>query len=346
MPASIPVDNTLGALFVGAVLSSIIYGVTWLQVYSYYNSHCSKDRWPLKLFVAFLMLVDTVNLVFNTHMTYHIGVTNFGDYQSNTFKPWSQPATTLSAVILDLFVQHYYAYRIYRLGECSSYLPTAISLISKITFNIGICMFIFHYLWVAKALLSSAYATQVLKHIHEPGNRLEGLFIATLSCDVLCDVLITFGMIYSLLSKRTQVRRTNVLNLVAVYSLNCGALHLVFSISCLALLAKDRDTLVYVPCSFIMTRLYPCAVMSILNSRDDLRDMLDGPGGVVATSTQLKVCTATPVLRDAQDTKDVTTNMAVPKSLVVSSDTSFSDSVITFDGEKYPVPPAAETVTV
>ncbi|KAH8997128.1 hypothetical protein EDB86DRAFT_927621 [Lactarius hatsudake] len=55
MPALIPVDNTYGALLIGCVLSSIVYGVTWLQVYSYYNGHSSKDRWPLKYFVAFLM---------------------------------------------------------------------------------------------------------------------------------------------------------------------------------------------------------------------------------------------------------------------------------------------------
>ncbi|KAH8993024.1 hypothetical protein EDB92DRAFT_525312 [Lactarius akahatsu] len=146
---------------------------------------------------------------------------------------------------------------------------------------------------------------------------------------MLCDVLITFGMVYSLLINRTQVRRKNVLNLLAIHSLNCGALHLVFSISCLTLLAKYRDTLVYVPCILVMTRLYPCAVMSILNSRDNLRDTLDGPEGV-ATITQLKVRTATTVLRDVQNTTEVTTKTAVPKSLSVSSDTSFSDSVLTF----------------
>ncbi|KAH9028231.1 hypothetical protein EDB85DRAFT_1620281 [Lactarius pseudohatsudake] len=57
MPALISVDDFHGALLIATVLSSIIYGVTWLQVYSYYNSHCSRDRWPLKSFVAFLMHV-------------------------------------------------------------------------------------------------------------------------------------------------------------------------------------------------------------------------------------------------------------------------------------------------
>ncbi|KAI9437247.1 hypothetical protein H4582DRAFT_336098 [Lactarius indigo] len=89
MPASVAVDNIHGALFIATVLSSIIYGVTWLQVYSYYDSHCSRDRWPLKSFVAFLMLVDSANLVFVIYTTYHLVITNFGDYQIGGFTPWS-----------------------------------------------------------------------------------------------------------------------------------------------------------------------------------------------------------------------------------------------------------------
>ncbi|KAI9440976.1 hypothetical protein H4582DRAFT_2097675 [Lactarius indigo] len=374
MPALIPVDNTLGALFIGTILSSIIYGVTWLQVYSYYNSHCSRDRWPLKSFVAFLMLVDTANLVFNINTNYRIGITNFGDYRSNAFKSWSQPATALSAVILEVFVQHFYAYRIYRLGRGSPYLPVAIvrtvcnlfgahihsheqSAISLTTFGIGTGMLMFLYLWVANALSSSVYTTKVsaivflslsfltgptysLEHIHEQGSQFQELSVAALSCAILCDVLITFGMVYPLLSNRTQVRKTNnVLNLLAIYSLNCGTLHLVFAISSLALLVKYRGTLVYVPSIFIMARLYPCAFMSILNSRDNLRDTLDGPEGV--TLTQLKIRTVTTVLRDAQVTMEASTNTTVPKGLPplsFSSNTSLSDSVIAFDREKHSGP--------
>ncbi len=74
------------------------------------------------------------------------------------------------------------------------------------------------------------------------------LNIAILYCKVLCDVLITVGMVYYLLSNRTQVRRyvrvrtsqkrhysvytgslartNNVLNLLAIYAVNCGTLNL------------------------------------------------------------------------------------------------------------------------
>jgi hypothetical protein len=107
MPASVPVHDTLGALLIGMILSSIIYGVTWLQVYHYYNSHCSRDRWPLRTFVAFLMLVDTANVAFVIHATYFIGVTNFGDYRASQFVPWSLPAIALSGFILEVSVEQY-----------------------------------------------------------------------------------------------------------------------------------------------------------------------------------------------------------------------------------------------
>ncbi|KAH9040324.1 hypothetical protein EDB83DRAFT_1653975 [Lactarius deliciosus] len=272
------------------------------------------------------MLVDTANLVFNIYTTYHVGVTNFGDYRSNRFKSWSQPATAVSAIILEVSVQHFYAYRIYRLGKGSPYLPVAISAISLTIFGIG-----------------TVYTGKVLKHIHESGSRFQELSIAALSCSVTCDILITFGMVYSLLSNRTQFRRTNnVLNLLAIYSINCGTLHLVFAVSCLTLLAKYRDTLLYAPSIFAMSRLYPCAFMSILNSRDNLRETLDGPEDGVVTSTQLNIRTATTVLYGAQGATESSTDTAVPKSLPpasISSDKSFD--VIAFNSEKYLGPPVA-----
>ncbi|KAH9026987.1 hypothetical protein EDB85DRAFT_148846 [Lactarius pseudohatsudake] len=127
MSALISVDDFHGALLIATVLSSIIYGVTWLQVYSYYNSHCSRDRWPLKSFVAFLIrLVDTANLVFLIYPTYHLVITKFGVYRFAEFTPWSRAAIALSTVVLDVCVQNFYAYRIYCLGWRSPYLPAAV----------------------------------------------------------------------------------------------------------------------------------------------------------------------------------------------------------------------------
>ena len=129
-------------------------------------------------------------------------------------------------------------------------------------------------------------------------------------------------------------------------------------------LAKYRNVLIYTPSFFIMVRLYVCALMAMyvspfiilmpysetltfyssLNSRDNLREMLDGPV-VVATLTQLKAPAGASSLCDTHDTTDPNANMSVPKNLPpisVFSDMSSSDSVIAFDREKYPMPPVSE----
>ena len=132
-------------------------------------------------------------------------------------------------------------------------------------------------------------------------------------------------------------------------------------------LAMYQNTLMFAPSFFIMIRLYFCAFMSMcvfflliilvqysgslslypsLNSRVNLREALDGPGGVaIDTFIQFKTPTVTAVSCDTPDTTDVRTKAVVPKSLppvTVFSDMSLSDSVITFDREKYPVTPLPE----
>ncbi|KAF8266415.1 hypothetical protein EI94DRAFT_1733138 [Lactarius quietus] len=70
-----------------------------------------------------------------------------------------------------------------------------------------------------------------LKHVKLVGKTYRGLFLATVSCNVVCDVVIAFGLVYTLWRKHTAIRRTNnVLNILAMYTINCGILNLVISI--------------------------------------------------------------------------------------------------------------------
>ncbi|KAH9166640.1 hypothetical protein EDB89DRAFT_1910489 [Lactarius sanguifluus] len=320
MPALIPVDNTLGALFIGTILSSILYGVTWLQVYYYYNDHCSRDRWPLKSFVAVLMLVDTANLVFVIYDPYLVVITNFGDYEPILFKEVS--CSTFSWAHEATLTQK---------GLASTRIGSIIS--SGRGFSIPANSDL-------RRLADSTRFWDCLWNTHD-----------LVRCfEVLCDVLITVGMVYYLLSNRTQVRRiNNVLNLLAIYFINCECFRSLVSPWYCSLspptsicqpltprtkIATSRDTLIYTPSLFIMVRLSLCAFMAILNSRDYLRETLDGPEGAV-TPTQLKVRTATTVACGAQDTAEAIANKAaIPKNhppLSVPSDTSSSDSVTAFE---------------
>jgi hypothetical protein len=83
------------------------------------------------------MLVDSANLAFVIYGTYRGSVTNFGDYLHLEFQSWNFPAIVLSAIVLEVSVQHFYAIRIYRLSR-SPYLPAAISAISLTAFAFGL----------------------------------------------------------------------------------------------------------------------------------------------------------------------------------------------------------------
>ncbi|KAH8999885.1 hypothetical protein EDB86DRAFT_2828165 [Lactarius hatsudake] len=245
MPALISVDDFHGVLLIAAVLSSIIYGVTWLQVYSYYNSHCSRDRWPLKSFVAFLMLVDTANLVFVIYTTYQLIVTNFGVYLPTEYAPWGQ-----ASVVTDFLFAIHMPVRFLRgfteqnpTEKGVAFMRTGSIVSSRLAFSIPASSNQFGeslrssmpqagHLIFSRLLLGLGLGfAHSLMHTRGPGP-LEGFFVATLSVKVLCDVLITVGMVYTLLTNRTRVRRTNsVLNLLAIYAVNCGTLHLAFAIT-------------------------------------------------------------------------------------------------------------------
>ncbi|KAN0130233.1 hypothetical protein V8E53_011990 [Lactarius tabidus] len=335
MPALIPVDNTLGSLFIGTALSSIIYGVTLLQVYSYYNSHCSRDKWPLKSLVALLMLVDSANLVFTNHTTYYIAVTNFGDYSPfQVNMPWSLFAIALSGSFLEVSVQHFYAYRIYILSGRSPYLPATISVISLTAFGMGMML-----------------SVKGLEHIKLHVAHFRNIYTATMSCLALCDVLITIGMVYTVLRNRVPFpsRSTNnVLNLLAIYAINYGTLNLVFTLSDIILLVVCQNTLIYLVPAFIVVRLYFCSFMAILNTRDNLRATLDRQEIVLGTIPTFTV-SDTPGTCGVQVTTESRSNAAVSKTLppiqVASYGyTSFSGSTV-WDGEKYPVSPVPAILT-
>ncbi|KAH9016100.1 hypothetical protein EDB84DRAFT_1277037 [Lactarius hengduanensis] len=90
MPALIPVDNVLGVLFIGVIFSSILYGVIWLQVYSYFSQHCKNDGIFLKCFVSIqvLLVLLLLKLALVVHGFYVAGITNFGDYLAGLRPSW------------------------------------------------------------------------------------------------------------------------------------------------------------------------------------------------------------------------------------------------------------------
>ncbi|KAI0286212.1 hypothetical protein BC826DRAFT_941703 [Russula brevipes] len=280
MPAFL--DNLLGAFQIGVILSSIIYGITWLQVYLYYTQHSSRDKVFLKCFVAVLIALDTVHLAFLCHGLYILSVTNFGNFVADLQAPWTLVIQSIVGVIVTTCIQQFYAIKIFQLSQRKNIrIPLAICMMSVAELGFGI-----------------AFAVRSLQIGTFSENSPTIPFGATsLALEVICGAFITAGMVYYIIQQRSGVARTNrVLNLVILYIVNSGALNLVFATLCLITYVKYPTTLIYAPFFFILIRLYPCSFMTILNSRVHIRSRLrGGQGQTIVTVTHERVTDGNPV---------------------------------------------------
>ncbi|EJD50472.1 hypothetical protein AURDEDRAFT_160373 [Auricularia subglabra TFB-10046 SS5] len=111
MPTAVPVDITLGASLIGLILSSIVFGVTCLQVYEYYTDN-SGDKLFLRYLVAGVAVLDSLHVILISHSMYFFLVTNFGDYVRLAKVVWSLPATVAVADAIACIVQPYASHRL------------------------------------------------------------------------------------------------------------------------------------------------------------------------------------------------------------------------------------------
>ncbi|KAK7006411.1 hypothetical protein R3P38DRAFT_1708376 [Favolaschia claudopus] len=257
----IPLDDFLGTWLIGLILSSVrdsrLFGVTCLQIFLYFTKYCSRDRGILKIFVLFLFALDAFHLALVSHSLYSVVVTNFGDYVQLGIAPWSLLIQTVVGILLGTLVQFFYGWRIYVISKKSVILPVMIGICSTTCFVFGAIYthksFVFKFFKLAERLVVwSAIG---------------------LGFGAAADLLIAGTMIYYLLKSKTGFRKTNrAINILVAYSLSTGALTSVFAIGDVIAGSVAPSSLDHVPFFFILIRLHFLSFMSILNSRNHVRE--------------------------------------------------------------------------
>ncbi|KAK0207353.1 hypothetical protein IW262DRAFT_660514 [Armillaria fumosa] len=71
--------TTLGALFVGATIASVCFGITLLQTVIYYKLN-PNDPWIFRYSVALLLIFDALHVALSTHGLYFYLIQSFGNY--------------------------------------------------------------------------------------------------------------------------------------------------------------------------------------------------------------------------------------------------------------------------
>ncbi|KAF7341362.1 hypothetical protein MVEN_01872700 [Mycena venus] len=284
----IPLDNILGAWFIGLVISSVIFGVTCLQVYLYYTKYCSRDKLFLKSFVGVLMFFDTVHLSLLSMSYYEVSVTNFGDFIALAKAPWS---------LVVSIIMHFCEANLFRDpqaqilvgGRSHQFVAPALTDLFLDLLSIQVQLRVYFYeifghsdvpypsfyafrVWVLSnksiwmpSLIAVCATTEVALGIGYMNNAFRVEFYSesksdipystsSLAFEVACDVLIAGCTTLLLVRNKTSFHKTNrAINTLVAYTINTGALTTLFAICGLVTWFTSTLTLIYAPFATVLS---------------------------------------------------------------------------------------------
>ncbi|KAH7914161.1 hypothetical protein BJ138DRAFT_1144516 [Hygrophoropsis aurantiaca] len=273
-------DFSLGALEIGVLLSTCLYGVTTVQAYTYWSSRFRDPLW-LRLLVASIWVLESFHTIFLWVYLYRLTVTYYGVSAVLASTTWSLDVSALFDGVIGATVQAYFAWRVHVVSQkyfipvvswCGSLLQlsaaTAITILSTGT---TIVYFDTHYEW---------------------------LIAVNLALDLFVDLVNTSALCYHLWLGRNGMRHTDrVLDTLLMWTIETGLLTTVAAVMMLILSFAMAETALWITISMFYAKLYSNSLLASLNGRSSLRrtrhkDSANGVSTFPASGIAINVETA------------------------------------------------------
>ncbi|KAK0488414.1 hypothetical protein IW261DRAFT_1602347 [Armillaria novae-zelandiae] len=267
-----PLGLRLGAIYVGATIAAVFYGITILQTVIYYKLY-PDDPWIFRYAVAVLWILDTLHVILTTHALYFYMIESFGDFLALFSIIWSFPLQLLVGMLIVVGVQALYAVRIWKLGRrihmvipWSIFFAVAASLGTGIyaiydTYGLGLLLLFVSYANpVARYTLTTAFGIPTIStSIYVVFSTLAG-----------ADFCIAGTMCYYLdkgtsmsFSSTTKIV-VGLMRLAVISGLATSACSL---LTLVAFIAWPK-TLIFIAIHFILPKLYINSMLAMLNARN------------------------------------------------------------------------------
>ncbi|KAJ7609192.1 hypothetical protein DFH06DRAFT_188914 [Mycena polygramma] len=271
-----PLDSTLGAIEVGGVVSTYLFGIETVQVYYYFRKYQDDSLW-LKSMVAAVWIFELGHTISAWHAIYSVSVTFYCQPQHLEVPPHSLEVTILFASLIYIVVQGFFANRV--------------RIFSGKWFVTVVC-------WVLTILRATSNLTMMGIEWANPNVttlqvKFRWLMAVALSLGVTVDIVITLSLCYWLWqirqSKFEQTRK--IVDTLLVWSVETGVVTTVASAMFL-ILFLGRNDLAWFPFFLVQVKLYSNSLLVSLNGRQHLRssaDVLDLSSGSGSTGRTLSV---------------------------------------------------------
>ncbi|KAF8158395.1 hypothetical protein B0H34DRAFT_454205 [Crassisporium funariophilum] len=131
-----PPHATIGVLFIGLGVASVIYGITCLQMVQYFRRFWG-DYQIVKLGVALVWILETVNTCLAMHAVLHYMIIHRTTGLSVTFPPWTLPLQAASNAAIAGVIYGLFSWRIWILSERNWILIAFIAFVGFAQFAAG-----------------------------------------------------------------------------------------------------------------------------------------------------------------------------------------------------------------
>ncbi|KAF8186291.1 hypothetical protein BJ912DRAFT_469028 [Pholiota molesta] len=254
----VDLSNTIGALEIGSLFATFIFGIVTLQTYTYYTTF-GKDPWYYKALVASVWLLEIGHTMGVSYEMYQDTIVLYGEPQHLT-KFRALGSTTVIGGVITLLVQGFFAIRLFQV------LPKPYS-------SIGILCVLLSLVRCAAAVYLTIQAL-TFANVTEYRDRMGWLITTLLVVGAAVDVIIAGSMLYYLAKKRNQglQRIATIIDRLIAYTIRTGLLTSVAAVAMLICFQTMPNNFIWLAIYTFLAKLYSNCLLSSLNSRQGLRD--------------------------------------------------------------------------
>ncbi|KAF8139284.1 hypothetical protein K438DRAFT_715635 [Mycena galopus ATCC 62051] len=254
--AAFDVDNTLGALLVGTLVSYALFGVATTQAYVYYGRF-PDDSAKMKALVGFVWCAEFAHAICIATSIYEMVITNYGHPNLMTRLPNSLVTSTLIGSCVAYVIQTFFAYRIYALSK-SLWIPC-------------ICWTLSLFRVVSPNVVMFAYG--IHQTIPVFLTQWGWLFDAVWAISALNDMLIAGTLVFMLYRRRSEglTHTVAVVDKMIKWTIETGVVTSIASIAMIGVFLSMRLNFVWMAIFVVIPRLFSNSFFASLNSRTALR---------------------------------------------------------------------------
>ncbi|KAI0085564.1 hypothetical protein BDY19DRAFT_441593 [Irpex rosettiformis] len=255
LPPDVPVSSDtlllLGPVYAGTLVSFLLFGISTMQLYNY-SSHYTRDAWPIKVTVYGIYLLDIFQSLTFAVLGYYLLVSGWGRPRTLLLLNWTFAAVPFVTGVVAAWVQVFYAWRIYMIGQWKS-LPVLI---------------------IAIALMQCSGAISITVGVPSLAD-VTGLHllyrrtIVWLGGAAAADVIIAVTMLYLLFAvRRSKFERTKrVINQLIKLTVETGVVTATSALLELIMFQILPNTNMHIFFAAMLAKVYSNALMTSLNSR-------------------------------------------------------------------------------